>query len=100
MSQSFVLDVMQAYERHLNEVSGSDEDLSRSPSFASCKDLASRLSSTFLGMARAKYRPSILSIVKGGIEYAFFDVPRQLSFLESGVIQFALKLSPVDIRDM
>ncbi|CAM6081880.1 unnamed protein product [Calypogeia fissa] len=89
-----------AYERHLNEVSGSDEDLSRSPSFLSCKDLASRLSSTFLGMARAKYRPSILSIVKGGIEYAFFDAPRQLSFLEGGVIQFALKLPPVDIREI
>jgi cohesin complex subunit SA-1/2 len=86
--------------RHLGEVSGSDEDLSSSPSFASCKDLASRLSSTFLGMARAKFRPSILGIVRGGIEYAFFDTPRQLSFLEGGVIQFALKLPPADIREM
>ncbi|BBN04041.1 cohesin complex subunit SA-1/2 [Marchantia polymorpha subsp. ruderalis] len=89
-----------AYQRHLVEVSGSDDDLSKSPSFAACKDLAVRLSSSFLGMARAKYRPSIMEIVKGGVKYAFYDAPKQLSFLEGGVIQFALKLPAADIREI
>ncbi|KAL2636383.1 hypothetical protein R1flu_007862 [Riccia fluitans] len=97
----FYLNAMKlAYRRHMDEVSGSDEDLTQSPSFAACKELAGRLSSSFLGMARAKYRPSIVEIVKGGINYAFRGAPKQLSFLQGGVIQFALKLPATDIRDI
>ncbi|KAL3677583.1 hypothetical protein R1sor_027531 [Riccia sorocarpa] len=97
----FYLNAMKlAYRRHMDEVSGSDEDLTQSPSFVACKELAGRLSSSFLGVARAKYRPSILEIVMGGINYAFRDVPKQLSFLQGAVIQFALKLPATDIREI
>ncbi|CAL5335263.1 unnamed protein product [Camellia sinensis] len=45
-------------------------------SFQECKDLAARLSGTFVGAARNKHRSDILKIVKDGIEYAFVDAPK------------------------
>ena len=90
----------QAYERHLEDVAGSDEDLTRSESYVACKDLGDRLAGTFFGFQRKEFRPSILGIVKGGIDFALSDAPKRVSFLEAGILQFAQKLPAPDIRDM
>lgn len=89
----------QAYCRHLELSKGGDESL-KSESFLECKSLSTRLSGIFVGAARNKHRPEILRIVKEGIEYAFQDAPKQLSFLEASVLHFASRLSVPDIRDM
>lgn len=81
-------------------MTGSDEDFTQSESFLACKDLGNRLAGTFFGFQRKEFRPSILGIVNGGIEFAFTDAPKQLSFLETGVVQFALKLPAGDVKDM
>lgn len=69
-------------------------------SFVECRELSARLSGTFMGAARNKHRSEILKIVKEGIEYAFVDAPRQLSFLEGAVLHFVSKLPTPDILDM
>lgn len=79
--------------------SSSDESMSVK-SFQECKDLAARLSGTFVGAARNKHRADILKIVEDGIDYAFVDSPKQLSFLEGAVLQFVSKLPTPDILDM
>ncbi|XP_057838911.2 sister-chromatid cohesion protein 3 isoform X2 [Cryptomeria japonica] len=89
-----------AYQRHVLEASKNDEDWTTSKSFLQCKELASRLSATFLGSARDKHKPNILKIVNEGIEYAFKDAPKQLPFLEGGVLQFALKLPLPDVQEI
>lgn len=90
----------QAYNRHKLEVQKTDEDWSTSKSFLACKELATKLSATFSGSARNLYRSSILYIVKEGLQYAFHDAPKQLPFLEGGVLQFALKLPPAEVHEM
>lgn len=89
----------QAYHRHL-ELSRSDDESIKSESFQECKNLAARLAGIFVGAARNKHRPEILKIVKEGIEYAFEDTPRHLSFLEASVLHFASRLPAPDIRDV
>ncbi|KAH8935631.1 hypothetical protein BDL97_17G039000 [Sphagnum fallax] len=91
--------VPKAYQRHLDEVMGTDSDWTQTDSYTACKELGNRLSGTFFGFQRKEFRPSISAIVKGGIEFAFADAPLQLSFLETGVVPFALKLPAVDIRE-
>ncbi|XP_031122342.1 sister-chromatid cohesion protein 3 [Ipomoea triloba] len=88
-----------AYKRHLVAVSSSDE-VASSTTFQECKDLAARLSGMFAGAARNKYRLDVLNIVKGGIEYAFSDVPKHLSFLDAAVLHFISKLPLTDILDI
>ncbi|XP_021279482.1 sister-chromatid cohesion protein 3 [Herrania umbratica] len=88
-----------AYHRHV-EYSKSDDVSLKSQSFQECKNLAARLAGMFIGAARNKHRPEILKIVKEGIEYAFEDAPKQLSFLEASVLHFASRLSLPDIRDI
>jgi len=78
---------------------GTDSDWTQTDSYTACKELGIRLSGTFFGFQRKEFRPSISAIVKGGIEFAFADAPLQLSFLETGVVPFALKLPAVDIRE-
>lgn len=68
--------------------------------FQDCKDLSSRLSAMFIGVARNKHRSEILKIVRDGIDYAFSDAPKQLSFLECSVLHFVSKLPQADILDM
>lgn len=92
--------VKTAYKRHMIETLKNEEDWTTSKSFFQCKELASRLSATFLGSARNKHRPNILRIVKDGIAYAFQDAPKQLPFLEGGVLQFALKLPLPDVQEI
>lgn len=68
--------------------------------FQECKELAARLSGTFIGAARNKHRLDILKIIKDGVEHAFVDAPKQLSFLEGSVLHFVSKLPTPDILDM
>ncbi|KAH7366553.1 hypothetical protein KP509_18G084600 [Ceratopteris richardii] len=100
LSNLYLDALKKAYERHKTEVQKTDEDWSTSRSFLSCKELASKLSATFSGSARNLYKSSILYIVKEGIKYAFLDAPKQLPFLEAGVLQFALKLPPVELQEI
>lgn len=72
----------------------------RSRYFQECKNLAARLSGTFMGAARNKYRSEILTIVREGIDYAFIEAPRQLSFLEGAILHFVSKLPSSDVMDM
>ncbi|XP_071920942.1 sister-chromatid cohesion protein 3-like isoform X1 [Coffea arabica] len=89
-----------AYQRHLVVLStGRDESLA-SKSFQDCKHLAARLSGLFVGVSRNKYRSDILYIVSAGIEYAFRDAPKQLSFLDGAVLHFVSKLPPTDILNV
>lgn len=82
------------------ELSRSEKNASKSNFFSECKDLAARLSGTFVGAARNKHRSDILKIVKDGIDYAFVDAPKQLSFLEAAVLHFVSKLPASDVADM
>lgn len=90
----------QAYHRYMAQFSRNDDESIATKCFMECKDLSSRLSGTFAGAARNKYRFDILKIVKEGIEYAFVNAPRQLSFLEGSVLHFVSKLPTPDIADM
>ncbi|CAN1851747.1 Sister-chromatid cohesion protein 3, partial [Linum perenne] len=89
-----------AYGRHMLDVSRTDDELVTSKSFQDCKDLAGRISGSFAGAARNKHRSDILKIVKDGIDYAFLDAPKQLSFLESVVLHFVSKLPVSDILEI
>ncbi|KAM1228986.1 hypothetical protein ACFX13_008223 [Malus domestica] len=90
-----------AYQRYVVELSESDDDeSSASKRFQECKELAARISGMFIGAARNKHRSNILKIVSDGIEYAFLDAPKQLSFLEGAVIHFVSKLPTSDILDI
>ncbi|XP_073150312.1 sister-chromatid cohesion protein 3 [Henckelia pumila] len=89
-----------AHQRYLLVVSsGNDKSLS-SKSLQECKDLASRLSGSYVGAARNKYKSEIMNIVKEGINYAFLHAPRQLSFLDGVLLQFISKLPAPDILDV
>ncbi|XP_042517338.1 sister-chromatid cohesion protein 3 [Macadamia integrifolia] len=96
----FLEALKRAYQRHIMELSKSDDESSASKSFSECKDLAARLSGTFVGAARSKHRVDILQIVKGGVSFAFLDAPRKLSFLEGAVIHFVSKLPSSDALDI
>lgn len=84
----------------MEELSKSDDESLISKSFKICKDLATRLSGTFVGAARNKHRTHLLKIVKDGVSFAFLDAPKQLSFLEGAVVQFVSKLPTSDAIDM
>ncbi|KAK7244685.1 hypothetical protein RIF29_39510 [Crotalaria pallida] len=96
----FLEALKKAYKRHLVYIAGSENDSSDSNSLLECKDLAVRLSGIFIGAARNKHRSDILKIVKDGIEYAFLDAPKQLSFLEAAVIHFVPKLPAPDVLEI
>ncbi|EPS59370.1 hypothetical protein M569_15437, partial [Genlisea aurea] len=89
-----------AYQRHLVVASSSgDDDSFSKKAIQETKDLASRLSGSYVGAARNKYRSEILKVVKEGINYAFLDAPKQLSFLDAAVVHFASKLPASDILE-
>ncbi|KAK7337377.1 hypothetical protein VNO77_17946 [Canavalia gladiata] len=96
----FLEALKKAYHRHVVNISGSENDSSENNSFLGCKDLAARLSGTFIGAARNKHRLDILKVVKDGIEYAFVDAPKQLSFLEAAVLPFVSKLPAADVLEI
>ncbi|KAM7277394.1 hypothetical protein ACFE04_019260 [Oxalis oulophora] len=89
-----------AYNRHLLELSRNEDESSAGKHLQDCKGLAIQLSSTYVGFARNKHRLAILNIVKEGIDYAFIDAPKQLSFLEAAVRPFVSKLSTPDVLDI
>ncbi|XP_057964009.1 sister-chromatid cohesion protein 3 isoform X2 [Malania oleifera] len=94
----FLEALRRAYHRHAMELSKSHDEGMKS--FLECKNLAARLSGIFVGAARNKHRTDILQIIKNGIEYAFLDAPKQLSFLESAVLPFISKLPTADVLNI
>ncbi|EEF30242.1 stromal antigen, putative [Ricinus communis] len=92
ISNIFLEALKRAHQWHLEELSKSDGGSVIRKSFQDCKDLADRLSGTFMGAAWNKHRADILKIIKEGIEYAFKNAPKQLSFLESAMLHFVSKL--------
>ncbi|XP_010914380.1 sister-chromatid cohesion protein 3 isoform X2 [Elaeis guineensis] len=96
----FLEALKRAYQRHVVDLSMSDNESLASKSYSDCKDLATRLSATFMGAARNKHKLEILKIVKAGISFAFEDSPKQLSFLEGGVLPFVSKLPTSDVLDI
>ncbi|PSS06426.1 Sister-chromatid cohesion protein [Actinidia chinensis var. chinensis] len=100
LSNIFLEALKRAYHRHMMIVlEGNDESLA-SKSFQECKDVAARLSGQFVGAARNKHRSDILKIVKDGIEYAFVDAPKQVSFLDGAVMYFVSKLPTPDVLEI
>lgn len=55
---------------------------------------------SFVGAARNKHRSDILNIVTAGIEYAFSNAPKHLSFLDGAMLNFVSKLPAADVLDM
>ncbi|KAG4393985.1 hypothetical protein AAZX31_03G187600 [Glycine max] len=100
LASIFLEALKKAYHRHLVNMSGSENVSSENNSSSGCKDLAAKLSGTFIGVARIKHRPDILKVVRDGIEYAFVDAPKQLSFLEEAVLHFVSKLTAPDLSDI
>ncbi|KAL8198113.1 hypothetical protein R6Q57_024198 [Mikania cordata] len=95
VSGIFLKALKKAHARYL--YTSNDESLS-SRRLKECKDLASQLSGFFVGaVARENSRTIIINIVKEGLNYAFMDAPKHLSFLTSAVIVFASKLLKNDI---
>lgn len=91
--------VKQAYNRYLTSVL-KENKLEIGKSLSDCKELASRLSGTFVGAAITKNKAEIIKIVKDGIEFAFSDAPDLLTFLELALIPFVSKLPSADVLDM
>ncbi|XP_057782454.1 sister-chromatid cohesion protein 3-like isoform X2 [Salvia miltiorrhiza] len=88
-----------AYQRYLVAISSGDDEIS-SKKFQECKNLAARLSGSYVGAARNKYKAEILNIVREGINFAFAEAPKQLSFLEGAMLHFVSKLPASDIFDI
>ncbi|XP_041994459.1 sister-chromatid cohesion protein 3-like isoform X2 [Salvia splendens] len=88
-----------AYQRYLAAISSGDDETS-SKQFQECKSLAARLSGPYVGAARNKYKAEILNIVREGINFAFSEAPKQLSFLDGAMLPFVSKLPPSDILDI
>ncbi|KAJ8748414.1 hypothetical protein K2173_003051 [Erythroxylum novogranatense] len=95
----FLEALKRAYYRYLADLAKSDDESYRK-SFQECKDLATRLSGMYVGAARNKHRSDILRLVKDGIEFAFTDTPKQLSFLEGAVLHFVSKLPAPDVMEI
>uniref|UniRef100_A0A1D1XSG5 Cohesin subunit SA-3 n=1 Tax=Anthurium amnicola TaxID=1678845 RepID=A0A1D1XSG5_9ARAE len=95
----FLEALKRAYRRQMVDFSTSDESLG-SKSLLDCKELAVRLSGTFIGAARNKHKVHILKVVKDGISFAFMELPKQLSFLECAILPFVSKLPTSDVLDI
>lgn len=76
-----------------------DESLSKNH-FLEFEKLAAQLCRTFLDTSRNTHRSGILEVVNDGIEYAFLDAPKQLSFLQGAVLHVVRRLPTTDIQDM
>ena len=71
--------------------------MSKRESYVACRELASRLAVMYAA-GKGGNRSGILKLVGGGIAHAFDDPPKQISFLEAGVLQFVQKLGMEDAR--
>ncbi|KAL2540559.1 Sister-chromatid cohesion protein 3 [Abeliophyllum distichum] len=100
VSNIFLQALKRSHQRYLIIVSASNDKSMSSKSFQECKDLASRLSGLYVGAARNKHKSEILNIIREGINYAFLDAPKQLSFLDGVVLHFVSKLPTPDILDI
>ncbi|KAK9945465.1 hypothetical protein M0R45_010980 [Rubus argutus] len=99
LPKTFLEALKKAYHRYMIELSRSDDESLASKHFLEFKELAARLSGTFIGASKNKHKSDILKIVNEGIEYAFIDAPKQLSFLEGAVLHFVSKLPTPDILE-
>ncbi|XP_078178938.1 sister-chromatid cohesion protein 3-like [Carex rostrata] len=88
-----------AYHRYMTSVLKGNQ-LEIGKSLSDCKELASRLSGTFVGAAVNKHKSEIIKIVKDGVEFAFSDAPYLLIFLEVALIPFVSKLPSADVLDI
>lgn len=88
------------YDKYVVHLSNRVDASLQSKSFQDFKDLAARISGVFAGTARIKHRSDILRIVKDGIEYAFLDAPKQMTFLEGAILPFVAKLPAADAIDI
>nr|XP_043635898.1 sister-chromatid cohesion protein 3 [Erigeron canadensis] len=101
VSDIFLEALKQAYGRYLTAAFTSGDESLTHNRLKECKDLASRLSGFFVGVAaRDKYSTVILKIVKDGVAYAFEEHPRRLSFLTCAVMSFASKLLKAHTLDV
>ncbi|KAI4341717.1 hypothetical protein MLD38_026407 [Melastoma candidum] len=100
LSHLFLEALRRAYHRHLMDISGGEDESGQKKSLKACRDLAARLSSMFVGAARNRHRDELLTVVQEGIEYAFEDAPKQLSFLECCVIYCVSRLPVPDILEI
>ncbi|XP_022155696.1 sister-chromatid cohesion protein 3 isoform X2 [Momordica charantia] len=96
----FLEAMKRAYNRHIVGLLGNSDEPSTRKSYIECKELAARLSGTYVGAARNKHRSDILKMVKDGVEHAFSDAPKNLSFLECAVVQFVSKLPTPDVLEI
>nr|GEX62538.1 sister-chromatid cohesion protein 3 [Tanacetum cinerariifolium] len=100
VSDIFLEAMKQAHARYLAALFTSNDESLSARRLKECKDLASRLSSFFVGPAREESSAVILKIVKAGIDYAFTDAPQRLSFLTCAVINFASKFPRTGFYDI
>lgn len=100
VSKLFLEALKRAYHRHTVVALESNDYSLAGKSFQECKDLAARLSGMFVGAARNKHLSEIMKIVKDGIDYAFIDAPKQISFLDGAVVHFVSKLPTPDILEI
>nr|XP_011458653.1 PREDICTED: sister-chromatid cohesion protein 3 isoform X2 [Fragaria vesca subsp. vesca] len=100
LAKTFLEALKMAYHRYMVELSRSDDESLASKHFLEFQELAAQLSGTFVGVSKNKHKSDILKIVNQGIDYAFIDTPKQLSFLEGAVLQFVSKLPTPDILEI
>ncbi|XP_051141640.1 sister-chromatid cohesion protein 3 [Andrographis paniculata] len=89
-----------AYQKYLEVLSAGNEKSRLTKAFQECRDLSVRLAGSYVGVARNKYKAEILNTVKGGINYAFTQAPKHLSFLDGAVLHFVSKLPAPDILEI
>ncbi|XP_050365973.1 sister-chromatid cohesion protein 3 [Argentina anserina] len=100
LAKTFLEALKMAYNRYMIELSRGDDESLASKHFQEFQALAAQLSGTFVGASKNKHKSDILKIVNQGVEYAFIDAPKQLSFLEGAVFHFVSKLSTPDILEI
>uniref|UniRef100_A0A0A9A2B4 Stromal antigen, putative n=1 Tax=Arundo donax TaxID=35708 RepID=A0A0A9A2B4_ARUDO len=100
MASLFFEALRRAYERYMTHVHDEENQTLISESYSECQGLASRLAGSYVGAARNKNKSEILKIIQDGVQFAFADLPMQLSFLEATLMPFVSKLPSPDIPDI
>eukprot|EP00898_Chlorokybus_atmophyticus_P007089 jgi/Chlat1/7381/Chrsp6S07410 len=85
-----------AYERHLKAADNEDEP-DPDDSLQVFHNLAIRVAAIYTTFGGLSMRTTVAKIVRGGLEYAFADAPKRLSFIQSGLTPFTAKLSINDV---
>ncbi|XP_020192435.1 sister-chromatid cohesion protein 3 [Aegilops tauschii subsp. strangulata] len=88
------------YERYMAYLREGENQNLIAKSYSECQDLANRLAGYYVGAVRIKNKSEILKIIQCGVQFAFVDLPKQLSFLEAALVPFVSKLPSSDIPDI